>query len=126
MELFMETKILMLEVGESNGGDYGKYRFYSKDVAMVNIAISVGITPEVSMQDKDILPCDNEGYYLIWCGDSSELLINALKIYFTEWWHCKDNGWNADSEDWTYIKYMIEHKDEFGLTQFFQEDVNGN
>jgi hypothetical protein len=122
------SKILMLEVEESGRGFYGKYRFYSKDVAMVNIAISVGITPEVSIQDKDILPCDNEGYYLIWCGDSSELLVNALKIYFTEWWYCQDNGWvnQPNPEDWTYIKYMIEHKDEFGLTQFFQEDVNGN
>ena len=119
------SKILMLEVEESDSiGTYGKYRFYSKDVAMVNIAISVGITPEVSIQNKDILPCDNEGYYLIWCGDSSELLINALKIYFTEWWYCQDSGW--DSQPDTYIKYMIEHKDEFGLTQFFQEDVNGD
>jgi hypothetical protein len=122
------SKILMLEVQESNSDTYGKYRFYSKDVAMVNIAISVGITPEINMQDRDILPCDNEGYYLVWCGDSSELLINALKIYFTEWWCCKDNGWDVggDYDDWTYIKYMIDRKDEFGLTQFFQENTNGN
>jgi hypothetical protein len=122
----MEPKILMLEVEESGRGCYGKYRFYSRDVAMVNIAISVGVAPEINMQDKDILPCDNEGYYLIWCGDSSELVINALKIYFTKWWYCKDNGWDGDYDDWTYIEYMIEHKDEFGLTQFFQEDVNGD
>jgi hypothetical protein len=115
------NKVLIMEV---EGVTYGTYRCYSKDVAILNMAISIGITPEINMNDNDVLPCDNSGYYLAWTGESKDgeaILMENIKLYFDEIYSVKDTGWDFSylGDNDTYIQYMIDHKDELGISEFF-------
>lgn len=118
-------KVLIMEVeNEHSAVTYGTYRCYSKDVAILNMAISIGIAPKISMNDNDILPCDNSGYYLAWTGESKDgeaILLENIKLYFDEIYSVKDTGWDFDhlKENDTYIQHMIDHKDELGISEFF-------
>lgn len=118
-------KVLIMEVENEHAAvTYGTYRCYSKDVAILNMAISIGITPEINRSDKEVLPCDNSGYYLVWTGESKDgeaILMENIKLYFDEIYGVKDTGWDFSylKDDDTYIQYMIDHKDELGISEFF-------
>lgn len=118
-------KVLIMEVEDGSSAlTYGTYRCYSKDVAILNMAISIGITPEINMNDSGALPCDNSGYYLAWTGESKDgeaILMENIKLYFDEIYSVRDTGWDFDylEENDTYIQYMIDHKDELGISEFF-------
>lgn len=117
-------KILIMEAeGHSATGDYGRYRCYSKDISICNIAMSIGISPEIKMDDPDVLPCDNSGYYLVWSGDNleaEELLLDNLKVCFDKFYYTRDTGWDFMGRDNdTYIQYIIDNKDTLGVSDFF-------
>lgn len=114
-------KVLIMEVTEEESTDFGKYRYYSRDVAICNIAITVGVYPEVNMNDSEVLPADNCGYFLVWDGTKETTLTHNLTLYFDEVYNVKDVGWSFDylGENDKYIQYIIDHKDELGISEFF-------
>lgn len=120
-------KILIMEVEDSECIlTYGNYRCYSKDIAVCNIAMSMDINPKIKMDDPDVLPCDNSGYYLAWSGDNKDtenLFMENLKVYFDNFYYVKDTGWDfSELENDTYIAYIIENKDALGVSEFFEEN----
>lgn len=119
-----KKKVLILEVEDADCRlAYGKLRFYSKDIAVCNMAISVAVVPEIKMDDTDVLPCDNSSFYLTWSGESEDgeaLLMENIKLYFDEFFYVKDTGWDfSDLENDTYINYILNNKDTLGVSEFF-------
>ena len=122
MKKDMVKKVLIFKTVDSK--TYGDYRFYSKDVSVCNMAISIGISPEIKMDNPDVLPEDNLGYYLSWsggCKHGESIIMDNIKLYFDKVFCIEELDWDfsyLEDED-TYIQYIIDHKDELGISEFF-------